>query len=99
MADRTLAYLRKAFNWYAAGVVPRIAKGMARTKAKERARDRVLPDDELRAGWPCLPGTFGAPVKMLVLTAQRREEFARMAWGEISRNGVWAIPASALHKT
>jgi hypothetical protein len=51
MADRTLAYLRKAFNWYATRddqfSVP-IVRGMARVKAKERARFRVLSDDEIR---------------------------------------------------
>src|SRR6185312_10700134 len=39
-ADRVLAYLRKAFNWYAArddNFVPPIVKGMARTKPAERA--------------------------------------------------------------
>jgi hypothetical protein len=47
MADRTLAYLRKAFNWYAARDdqfnVP-VVRGMARIKPKERARTRVLSD-------------------------------------------------------
>ena len=50
-ADRTLAYLRKALRWHATRdetfVVP-IVPGMARTKPKERARTRVLDDDEIR---------------------------------------------------
>lgn len=54
MADRTLAIVRKAFNWHAASdddfVVP-IAKGMARTKPSERQRDRILTDAELRSIW------------------------------------------------
>ena len=68
MADRTLAYLRKAFNWYAARDdqfnVP-VVRGMARIKPKERARTRVLSDDEIRIIWPVLDevGTFGALVK------------------------------------
>ena len=55
MADRTLAYLRKAFNWYAARDdqfnVP-VVRGMARIKPKERARTRVLSDQEIRIIWP-----------------------------------------------
>src|SRR5262249_50236017 len=51
MADRTLAIVRKAFNWHSARddhfVVP-IAKGMAKTKPCERAGKRVLSDDEIR---------------------------------------------------
>src|SRR5215468_9409358 len=55
MADRTLAYVRKAFNWYATRddqfSVP-VVRGMARVKPKERARTRVLSDDEIQAIWP-----------------------------------------------
>ena len=81
-ADRTLAYVRKAFNWYATRDdqfnVP-VVRGMARIKPKERARTRVLSDDEIRAIWPELTkaGTFGALVKTLLLTAQRRDEVAQ----------------------
>ena len=57
MADKTLAWLRKAFNWYAGKddkFNSPIVKGMARTKPRERARTRVLSDDELRIIWPLL---------------------------------------------
>jgi integrase len=98
MADRTLAYLRKAFNWYATRddqFSTPIVRGMGRIKPNERARMRVLSDDEIRAVWPALgqAGTFGALVKTLLLTAQRRDEVARMAWSEISADGIWTIPA------
>jgi integrase len=96
MADRTLAYLRKAFNWYAARddrFVPPIVKGMARTKPRERARDRVLSDEEIRLIWPQLTGIFGAYVKTLLFTGQRKEEVSRLTWSEIDDKGVWTIPA------
>jgi integrase len=96
MADRTLAYVRKAFNWQAARddrFLPPIVKGMARTKPKERARDRVLADDEIRLIWPLLEGTFGGLVKALLLTAQRRTEVAEMRRSEIDAEGIWAMPA------
>ena len=98
MADRTLAYVRKAFNWYATRDdqfnVP-IVRGMARVKPKERARTRILSDDEIRILWPVLgeAGTFGALAKTLLLTAQRRDEVAHMEHNEIGREGIWAIPA------
>jgi integrase len=98
MADRTLAYLRKAFNWYAARDdqfnVP-VVRGMARIKSKERARTRVLSDEEIRIIWPALgaAGTFGALVKALLFTAQRRDEIAQMSRKEIGGDGIWEIPA------
>ena len=98
MADRTLAYLRKAFNWYAARDdqfnVP-VVRGMARIKPKERARARVLSDEEIRIIWPNLgeAGTFGALVKALLLTAQRRNEIAQMSRKEIGEDAIWEIPA------
>jgi integrase len=97
MADRTLAYLRKAFNWYATRDdqfnVP-IVRGMARIKPKERARTRVLSDDEIRTLWPVLEqaGIFGALAKTLLLTAQRRDEVANMRHQEIGEDGIWTIP-------
>ena len=98
MADRTLAYVRKAFNWYATRDdqfnVP-VVRGMGRVKPKERARTRVLSDEEIRTIWPVLEdvGTYGSFVKMLLLTAQRHSEVARMSHGEIDADGIWTIPA------
>ncbi|MCW5699258.1 MAG: integrase arm-type DNA-binding domain-containing protein [Rhodospirillales bacterium] len=102
MADRTLAAIRKLFNWYAARddrFVSPVVRGMSRTKPKDRARDRVLSDAEIRALWPLLDdhGIFGAIVRLLFLTAQRRDEVASMRRSEISGD-VWTIPA-ARYKT
>jgi integrase len=38
-------------------------------------------------------GTFGALLKTLLLTAQRRDEAANMIWKEIGEDGIWTIPA------
>ena len=103
MADRTLAYVRKAFNWYATRDdqfgVP-VARGMARVRPRERARTRVLSDEEILFIWPALEevGNYGAFVKMLLLTAQRNQEVAHMSCKEISDDGVWTIPADR-HKS
>jgi integrase len=110
MADHVLAALRKLMNWHAArddDFVSPIVKGMARTKPKERARDRVLTDDEIRALWVATEkgrgdasqdmrtadDLFSALVRTLLLTAQRREEVAQMARSEIGADGIWTIPA------
>jgi integrase len=100
MADRTLAYLRKAFRWWAARddqFSPPIVPGMARTRPKERARSRVLSDQEIRDVWKALdtakvPKPFPAFVRTLLLTCQRRDEVSRMGWKEVDGD-VWEIPA------
>jgi integrase len=95
MADRVLGYARKAFNWFAARddrFVPPIVKGMARVKPKERARDRVLTDDEIRLIWQNASGEFGRFVKFLLLTGARRNEAAQMERKELS-GGNWTLPA------
>jgi integrase len=99
-ADRVRAYLRKALSWYAErddefNLNAAIVRVGARANPKERARTRVLSDDELRVAWPLLSeaGTFGALLKTLLLTAQRRDEVANMTWTEIGTDGTWTIPA------
>jgi integrase len=52
----------------------------------ETARDRVLTDEELRQVWQVagtMGGPFGAMVRLLILTGQRRGEIARLMWSEI----------------
>ena len=100
MADRTRAYLRKALSWYAErddqfNLTAAFVRAQPRANAKARARTRVLSDDEIRIIWPVLDeaGVFGALVKTLLLTAQRRDEVAQMAWKEIGSDGIWTIPA------
>jgi integrase len=100
MADRVLAHVRKAFNWQAARddqFVPPIVRGMARTKPAERARKRILSDEEIRDVWKALdiarvPAPYPAYVRTLLLTAQRRDEVAHMRWEEIE-DETWVIPA------
>ena len=100
MADRTRAYLRKALNWYAErddqfNLTAAFVRVKPRANAKERSRTRVLSDEEIRIIWPLLVqfGSFGALVKILLLTAQRRDEVARMSRKEIGNDGIWTIPA------
>jgi integrase len=60
-------------------------------------RDRVLTNAELRSIWQATdkPGSFNSIVRMLMLTAQRRDEVANMAWSELSDDlSTWTIPAN-----
>jgi integrase len=98
MADICLATVGKLMNWHATrddDFKSPIVKGMGRAlPAAERARDRILSDDELRRVWraaEATPGPFGALVKFLLLTAARRNEAARMTWSELTGLD-WTLP-------
>ena len=97
-ADRALAVLSKVFNWYAVrddNFKSPLVRGMHRTNGRERARSRVLTDDELRRLWTASQdaGPFGAFVRFLLLTAARRNEAACMTWAEVT-GADWTLPAS-----
>jgi integrase len=108
-ADKALAYLRKCFRWHAARddrFVPPIVPGMARTKPRERARDRTLADQELRDLDKALdalqpktdvPACYPRFVRALLFSAQRRTEVAEMRWEEITGD-TWVI-SGARYKT
>lgn len=98
MCDRTLAVLRRVFNWHAIrddDFVSPIIRGMARTSSKSRARVRTLSDDEIQLVWKAAEtaGPFGRLVQFLLLTAARRNEAADMTRDEIS-GGDWTLPGS-----
>jgi integrase len=100
-ADMVLAIVRKMMNWHATRTdyVPPIVKGMGRYKSKERRRKRWLNDDEIRALWKGCDGmgTFGAIVKVLLLTAQREGKVTSMRWADL-KDGVWTMPAEDREK-
>jgi integrase len=96
-ANRILARLRTLFGW--AVEKDRIASNPCdglRPPTKEKSRDRVLSDDEIKLFWGAcdnLGWPFGPLFKLLLLTAQRRDEVASMEWEEIDlETGVWGIP-------
>lgn len=99
MADRTLAYLRKAFNWFQAreeDFTNPIVKGIRQVGTN--SRDRVLADDQLRDLWAALdvvenvPACYPRFVKSLLLTTTRRNEAALMHSSELD-GADWTIPA------
>lgn len=101
MADRVLAHVRKAFNWQMVQddeFKSPIVRGMAKTKPKERARKRILGDDEIRDVWAALdqikqPACYPRFVKSLLVAMTRRNESARMHTDELEGD-LWIIPGS-----
>jgi integrase len=94
-ADMALAYIRRIAQWYQArhdDYTSPVVKGMARTKPSQRRRKRILTDDEIRSMWKACEelGAFGALVKMLLLTAQRRTKVATMKWDDLD-GAIWTI--------
>ena len=100
-ANYSLAIFSSMANWYAAredDYRSPVVKGMRRGTPTKR--DRILDDDELRAVWRVAEanGTFGALVRLLLLTGQRRDKVASMRWEDIAIDGMWTIPVEAREK-
>jgi integrase len=97
MTGRTAAYGRAAFAWAVKrGAVHAnpfadlpVAKGIAK-------RERVLTDDEIGEIWRAagkIAAPFGAIIRLLILTGQRRGEVAGASWGEIADDlATWTMP-------
>jgi len=98
MANRTLAYVRKFFNWcIERGYITVTPCSGIKPPGAAKARERVLEDAELAEVW-CAAETIGgnweAVVKLLILTAQRRDEVVSMRWEELDLGGAsWTLPA------
>lgn len=99
MCDKVLAHVRKAFNWWTVqdeDFRSPVVRGMARTKPRDRERDRTLNDEEIRDVWAALatveaPACFASFVKNLLLTGTRRNESSDMHVSEIVGD-LWTIP-------
>lgn len=100
IAGRTLAYGRACYGWAVKRgmVADNPFVGLPADDLTVAPRDRVLTDDELAATWraaEAAPAPFGAIVRLLILTGQRREEVAGLAWSEISDDlAAWTIPGA-----
>ncbi|MFP6754142.1 MAG: integrase family protein, partial [Alphaproteobacteria bacterium] len=95
-ANRLHANLRKFFRWCLSQQLTDFnpAENIAKP-AKERSRDRVLNDAEIKKiwracdtmGWP-----FGPLVQILLITGVRRNEARSMRWTQID-GSKWTVPA------
>jgi integrase len=100
-ADKALTIVSAIFNWYATrhdNYSSPIVRGMRRSNPKERARKRILSDDELRAVWRRASGTFGGFVRLLLLTGQRKDKVAKLGWDDLTAEGVWIIKTDPREK-
>jgi integrase len=76
-----------------------MAPGMAR-EFHGQARSRILSDDELQKVWRAAEhrrDRFGALVRLLLLTGQRREKVASMKWSDLD-GATWKIPSEEREK-
>jgi integrase len=99
-ANRQLARLRTLFKWALdEEIISADPTAKVRKVVKEAARDRTLSDDEIRLFWAAcdkLGWPFGPLYRLLLLSAQRRDEVANVEWSEWSEPnldaGVWILP-------
>lgn len=96
-ANRVLALISKIFNFaLAKEVVEANPAHLVPKPTKERHRDRVLKEGEIRAAWTAFEGEMpvvASLFKMLLLTGQRRSEVAAMPWSELDLDSAsWTIP-------
>jgi integrase len=96
-ANRTLTRLKTLFSWAVQqDIIPASPAAGLKPVAKETERDRVLADDELRWFWSAckrLDWPFGPLFKLLLLTAQRRDEVATLEWRDLSADrSTWVMP-------
>ena len=101
MTGRTAAYGRAAFGWAVKRRALRLNPFADLPVAKSIVkRERVLSDVELAEIWRATAeasAPYGAIIRLLILTGQRRGEVAGMAWNEISEDfATWNLPA---HRT
>jgi integrase len=95
-----LATVHNIGNWHASrsdDYASPVVRGMRRHEYEPR--DRTLNDDELRAVWKAAEssGTFGALVRLLLLTGQRRAKVETMKWADVVGD-VWVIATAKREK-
>jgi integrase len=89
--------LSAMFNWLAhrQKVAASPLANLERPKPP-KARERVLTDEEIVRLWHAtgkVSPQFGATLKLLLLTGQRRDEVAEMRWSELNADlTLWTIP-------
>ncbi|MFZ5449963.1 MAG: tyrosine-type recombinase/integrase [Thermodesulfobacteriota bacterium] len=100
MANRTLAVIRKMFNFAVSrDIVPTSPCTAVQAPAPENRRDRVLTAEEIKVFWQGLFKTritegIRLALKLQLVTAQRKGEVISSAWGDFDLDeGWWTIPA------
>ncbi|HVQ71169.1 MAG TPA: integrase arm-type DNA-binding domain-containing protein [Bradyrhizobium sp.] len=103
MAETVFGMVRGIMRWFEAEgddddyVCP--IKARKQKAAPKSKRKRVLSLDEIKLVWAAAGklGSYGALVRLLLLTAQRREKVSTMRWAELDGD-IWTIPAEDREK-
>lgn len=93
-ANRVRSAMSALFTWAMREGLA-LANPVANTnKRQEQPRDRVLTDTELSTVWRALDNSeYGVIIRLLILTAQRRNEIAALRWSEIDfGRGIISLP-------
>jgi len=103
-ANRVRALIRHVYAWALAKRTRRKKYALENNPcafvpklAKERARDRVYSDDELKALWKAFDaiGVVGDLFKLQLLTAARPGEVSEMDWNELDlTRAIWTQPSA-----
>jgi len=97
-ANRTLAVVRKLFNWAVGqAILDHSPATLIKAPAPESRRDRVLSDAEIKAVWTGIDATTmelwtRQALRLAALTGQRIGEVVGMEWNDIEGDW-WTIPA------
>src|SRR5262249_9702108 len=86
LANCVHSIIRKLFGWAVEHeIIAASPLAGLKAPAKEKSRDRILTDQELRAVWRAAGqlGVYGSLVRLLILTGQRRGEISGLTWAEI----------------
>ena len=91
-ANRTRASLQAFFGWAITRGLVEQNPAVGTHKAPESTRSRVLPLAELAHVWRASgDDAYGAVIKMLILTGQRRDEIGGLRWDEV-RDDMIVLP-------
>ncbi len=93
-ANRTLAIVRKMFNWaLSRDMIPSNPCAGILRPSPEKARDRVLESKELETVWKALNAApddlLSIPLQLILATAQRPGEVLGARWSEIDLESKW----------
>jgi integrase len=100
-SNRVRANLSTFFSWVIKKGID-LPKGNIASyteKQKENSRTRVLSDGELKTIWgACRDDAFGAILKLLLLTGQRKSEIGFLRWDEIRDEHILLLGARTKNK-
>ena len=101
MANRVKALISTMFNFaLRKALVPETFANPCthvQLPVRERSRDRVLSDDEIRALWKDLENHVeptASIYRLVLLIGQRPGETKAMRWGDIDGERIWTIPGT-----